>query len=89
MKKVKQIAAMICIIILVGLYVATLVLALIGSPSTTAMFKGCVALTIFVPVVAYIYICLHKYAMTRSMRKDYYPPNPPASSGDTSSSEDK
>ena len=72
MRKTKQILAIICIVILLGLYIATFILALTDSSSTMFMFKGCVACTIFVPVVAYIYLCLHKYAMTRSKRRDYY-----------------
>ncbi len=89
MEKTKRILAVICILILLGLYVATFILSLIDSPSTMTAFKGCVALTIFVPVVAYIYICLHKYAMNRSKRKDYYSPAPPSSSAGSSESEEK
>lgn len=72
MKKVKQILAIICIVILLGLYIATFILALTDNSATMFMFKGCVACTIFIPVVAYLYLCLHKYAMTRSGRRDCY-----------------
>ena len=74
MKKTKRILAIICIIILVGLYVAAFVTSLFDKSASMTLFKGCIALTIFVPGVAYIYICLHRYAMTRSKRKDYYSP---------------
>ena len=70
MKKIKRILAIICIIILAGMYVVTLIMALVDSSATMYMFKGCVAVTIFVPVAAYCYICLHKYAMRRSGRFD-------------------
>lgn len=72
MKKTKQILAITAIVIMVGMYIATFILAITDNSATMTMFKGCVALTIFIPVVAYIYICMHKYAMTRSGRKDYY-----------------
>lgn len=72
MKKLKQIIAIICIVILLGMYIVTFIMAVLNNSATMTMFKGCIACTIFVPVVAYIYIGLHKYAMTRSGRKDYY-----------------
>ena len=66
MKKLKRILAIICILILLGMYIATFILALADNSATMFMFKGCVACTIFVPVVAYFFICLHRYAMKRS-----------------------
>ena len=72
MKNVKRIVAIICIIILVGMYVATLIMAICDSSATMSMFKGCIGVTIFLPIAAYVYVCLHKYAMNRSGRKDYY-----------------
>ena len=75
MDKIKRIVAIAAIAILVGLYIVTLVFAIIDHSATMVLFKGCVALTIFIPIAAYCYICLHKYAMTRSGRKNYYDPN--------------
>ncbi len=72
MKKIKRIVAIICIILLLALYVTTFVMALTDNSATMFMFKGCVICTIFIPVVAYGFILLHRYAMTRSGRKDYY-----------------
>lgn len=87
MKKAKQILAIICIVILLGLYIATFIMALTDNSATMFMFKGCVACTIFVPVVAYVYLCLHRYAMGRSGRKDYYSHG--SSAGDNEASDDK
>ena len=72
MKKIQRILAIICIVLLLGLYITTFVMAICDSTATMSMFKGCVACTIFIPAVAYCYICFHKYAMRRSGRKDYY-----------------
>ena len=72
MKNIKRVVAIICIILLLALYVTTFVMALVDSSATMFMFKGCVILTIFIPVVAYGFILLHRYAMTRSGRRDYY-----------------
>lgn len=70
MKKVKQILAIICVIILLGLYITTFVMALLDEPGTMAMFKGCVICTIFVPCIAYVFWCFHRYAMRRSKREE-------------------
>ena len=72
MDKMKRIIAIICAVILAGIYIVTFVMAILDDPATMTMFKGCIALTIFVPLMAYVFICLHRYAMTRSKRKDYY-----------------
>ena len=72
MKKMKRIIAIICAVILAGIYLLTFILAILDNPATMTMFNGCIILTIFVPLLAYVFICLHKYAMTRSKRKDYY-----------------
>lgn len=75
MKNIKRIVAIICIVILVGLYLAAFVLSIVDTSASMNLFKGCIACTIFVPLVAYCYICLHKYAMNRSGRKNYYDDN--------------
>lgn len=73
MNRFKRIIAIVCVAFLVGIYIVTFIMALADSSATMFMFKGCVALTLFVPLAAYGFICLHKYAMTRSGRKDYFP----------------
>ena len=72
MKKIKQILAIICAVLLLGLYILTFVMALTDSPDTMGMFRGCIICTIFIPLVAYVFLCLHRYAMHRSKRKDGY-----------------
>ncbi len=90
MKNVKRILAIICIVVLVGMYVTAFVMAILDRSETMAMFKGCVALTIFIPIVAYCYIALHRYAMYRSGRSDSYSVNGAGSSKpDNVSSDDK
>ena len=61
----KRILAWIGIGILVAMYLVTLIMAIFDSSATMSMFKGCVAVTIFVPVVIYGYLLLHKYAMSK------------------------
>ena len=88
MKKLKRILAIICVVILFGMYVATAVMAVLDRSETMAMFKGCLALTIFIPVVSYLYLCLHRYAMYRSKRSDPYS-TPSPSRGDSGGSDKK
>lgn len=61
MKKinVKRIAAWIAIILLVGLYVVTLVLALINSPATNSLFTVALVCTIVIPVMCWIFIWVY------------------------------
>ncbi len=52
----KRILALIGIVILVGMYIALLVFALIGSPATQELFFGCVAATVAVPILLWLII---------------------------------
>ena len=48
--------AIIAIALLVGMYLLTLVFALLSSPFADRMFRACLGLTIFVPLAAWITI---------------------------------
>ncbi|WMC93526.1 hypothetical protein [Kineothrix sp. MB12-C1] len=58
-KKSKQIAAWFCIILLVSLYVATFIISLLDFPGSGALFQACLAATIGVPILLWIYIWLY------------------------------
>ncbi len=53
MKKIKRIAAMVGVILLVGMYVATLVLALSSSPQAQNLLMASIVCTVVVPVLIY------------------------------------
>lgn len=55
-KKIKQIGAIIAIILLAGLYIATLVFALINSPFAQKMFQTCLFATIAVPILLWLFL---------------------------------
>lgn len=55
-KKPKQIAAIICIILLVLLYVATLVVSLLDFPGSDRLFAACLVATVGLPILLWIYI---------------------------------
>ena len=56
MKKLKQITALIGVIALAGLYISTLVLALIGSEQALNLLKTAVYATIVLPVGLFFYL---------------------------------
>lgn len=60
MKKLKQITALIGVIALIGLYVSTLVLALIGSAEAINLLKVAVYATIVLPVLLWAYSFIYR-----------------------------
>ncbi len=65
MKKTKQIAAAAGVILLAGLYVLTLIFALIDSPWALKCFKVSVGMTILIPVLLWIYLTMFRYIRQR------------------------
>lgn len=60
MKKTpKQIAALICVLLLVLLYAATLIVAILDFPGSDRMFAACLTATIGLPILLWIYIWLY------------------------------
>lgn len=53
LKRTKRILAWIGIVVLAGLYIATLVLAFLGSSMAQTLFRGAFAATILLPVLLY------------------------------------
>ena len=68
MKKLKQITALIGVIALAGLYVSTLVLALIGSTEAINLLKVAVYATIVLPVLLWAYSFI--YRMMKGKQND-------------------
>ena len=60
MKKIKQILAILGCILLVGLYVSTLVFALIGSEDTMNLFRASVYATVVGPVLIWAYSVIYR-----------------------------
>lgn len=57
----KRFGAIVGIILLAGLYITTLILALIGSDEMINMLKASVFLTFFIPVMLYAFILMNKF----------------------------
>lgn len=60
MKKVKQILAILLILILIGLYASTIIFAIIGSDKTLVWLQASVYATIVVPVLLWTYGFIYK-----------------------------
>lgn len=74
-KKPKQIAAIICIILLVLLYVATLVISLLDFPGSDRLFAACLVATIGLPILLWIYIWAYGRFTNKTTMADIYPEN--------------
>jgi len=61
LKKVKRILAIIGIVLLLGLYGATLITSFMASPAANALFIASLVCTGFIPVAIYIFIWLLKF----------------------------
>lgn len=55
MKTLKRVLAIIAIVLLLGLYAATFILAVLNVPGTAAMFNACVYATIAIPILMYAF----------------------------------
>ncbi len=72
-RKPKQIAAIICIILLVLLYVATLVVSLLDFPGSDKLFAACLIATVGLPILLWIYIWLYGRLTQRSTIAEIFP----------------
>ena len=55
----KQVAALICVILLVAMYLLTLVVALLDFPGADRLFAACLLMTIGLPILLWIFIWLY------------------------------
>ncbi len=58
----KQIVAVVGLLLIVGMYVASFVFALTAKPGAEGMFMASIVATVIVPIVLYIFIALDKWA---------------------------
>ena len=60
MKKIKQIAAIIMCVILVGMYVVSFIAAIFAKSQAHGLFMGSVGLTIMLPLLLYAYTIIYR-----------------------------
>ena len=58
-KTAKQIAAIVCIVLLAALYLITLLSAICAFPGWQRLFSGCLICTVAVPILLWIFIWLY------------------------------
>ena len=61
LKKIKRVLALIGVVLLLGLYGATLITSFMASPAAHALFIASLVCTGFIPVTIYIFIWLLKF----------------------------
>ena len=69
-KPPKQIAALICVGLLVLLYLATLVSAVFAFPGWERMFGGCLVGTVALPILFWIYIKIYEKVKDQYEERD-------------------
>lgn len=60
MKKIKQIAAIVMCVLLVGMYVASFVAAIFAKPQAHGLFMASVGMTIMLPLLLYAYTIIYR-----------------------------
>ena len=65
----KQIAALICVIILVCMYIVTLIVACLDFSGSGKLFAACLLATIGLPILLWIYIWLYSRIKENSKNK--------------------
>lgn len=63
----KRILALITIIILVGLYIATLIAAIIGTPNSNNLFMGALFASVILPVL--LFAIFHTYDIIKGIQE--------------------
>lgn len=82
MKKTKRILALIGVILLVGMYVSTLIFALMKHENAANMLMASIVCTVIVPVLLYAYTLMYRVLDHRDRKDDRkdHDPHPPKSS---------
>lgn len=62
-----RIAAIVCVVLLLGMYVATFIAAVTAKPYSNGMFLGCVLSTVFVPI--FLHILIRMFALMSERRE--------------------
>ncbi len=61
MKKFRRIAAMAGVVLLLGMYAATLVSAFLATPATRELFLASVVATVMIPILLYVLQLIYRW----------------------------
>lgn len=70
MKKLKQILAILGIVILLALYASTMVFALLQSPHSRQLFQLSIGMTILVPILLYAFLLVARHLESRNRKPE-------------------
>ena len=70
MKKIKQLLALCGVILLIGLYAATLILAITDNSGTMNMFFASVVATVIIPVLLWAYSFIYQLVHNKDHKDD-------------------
>lgn len=71
--KNKQIAAIVCIVLLVLLYIATLVVSLLDFSNSDRLFAACLGATVGLPILLWIYVAVYGKFTQKKTFADLFP----------------
>lgn len=60
MKKLQRILALSGAVLLLGLYVLTLISAILSTPYSAGLFKACLFSTVFIPIMIYAILLIYR-----------------------------
>lgn len=88
--KSKQLAAIVCIVLLVLIYIATLVVSLLDFPNSDRLFAVCLGATMGLPILFWIYVALYGKLTQKKTFADLFPEdaNPETNTDDASAMEE-
>lgn len=69
MEKIKRIVALVGVILLLGLYGATLVSACLVTPATRDLFMTSLVATVMIPILLYVLQLIYKWLGNRTEEK--------------------
>lgn len=64
-KRGRQIAALVCVVLLAAMYIATFIISLLDFPHSDRLFAACLVATIGLPILLWIYIWLFQKVQER------------------------
>ena len=70
MKIIKRVAAIVGVIILVGMYILTLVAGILAKPESGALFQACIYCTITIPCLLYAFELIYRLLRRKSEQED-------------------
>jgi amino acid permease len=69
-KKIKQIAAIVGIVLLLSMYVISFIVSFFATEAAPGLFLACVFSTVVIPIMIYMFIAVYKYVHRDDNQKD-------------------